>query len=145
MDFLRSNGRKTAGTLILTIFSVLVSCMLLGCGSGQRANQKTAGQQTATAPPSSSPPAGSPPAAIAHSVQLSWAPSTAPGVLGYNVYRGIQSGGPYVRLNPAMLADPDYRDTTVASGQTYFYAVTTASSIMESGRSAEVIAVIPTP
>src|SRR5207249_9523568 len=35
-----------------------------------------------------------------HSVGLSWDPSSSP-VVGYKVYRGTQSGGPYQKLNPA--------------------------------------------
>jgi hypothetical protein len=50
-----------------------------------------------------------------------------------------------VRLNPALLANPDYLDTSVLSGQTYYYAVTSVTAVMESGRSAEVVAAIPTP
>ena len=126
----RPPGGKTAH--ILTIFSTLVLFLLLGCGGGQQAT-----------PASSSSPAGSP-AAVTHSVQLNWT-RTATDVLGYNVYRGTQSGGPYVRLNPALLANPDYLDTAVLAGQTYYYAVTAVSAVMESGRSAEAVAVIPTP
>ncbi|MGB9104083.1 MAG: hypothetical protein WCC59_04930 [Terriglobales bacterium] len=76
---------------------------------------------------------------------MTWARSSSTDVLGYNVYRGTQSGGPYVRLNPALLANPDYLDTAVLAGQTYYYAVTAASAVMESDRSAEAVAVIPTP
>jgi fibronectin type 3 domain-containing protein len=112
---------------------MLVFFLLLGCGGGQQAN-----------PASSPPPAGSP-ATVAHSVHLNWAQSSSTDVLGYNVYRGTQSGGPYVRLNPALLANADYLDTAVLAGQTYYYAVTAVTAVMESGRSAEAVAVIPTP
>jgi fibronectin type 3 domain-containing protein len=116
---------------------MLVFFLLLGCGGGQQAN-----------PASSSTPASSPPAAantVAHSAHLTWARSSATDIFGYNVYRGTQSGGPYVRLNPALLANPDYLDTTVLSGQTYYYAVTAVTAVLESGRSAEAVAAIPTP
>lgn len=131
MECRRPPDRKTAH--ILTIFSILLLFLLLGCGGGQQAT-----------PVNSSPPAGSP-ATVAHSVHLTWARSSSTDVLGYNVYRGTQSGGPYVRLNPALLANPDYLDAAVLSGQTYYYTVTAASAVMESGRSAEAVAVIPTP
>jgi len=129
MESSRPRGRKTAH--LLTIFSILVFFLLLGCGGGQQAN-----------------PANSPAAVtntVTHSVHLNWARSSSTDVLGYNVYRGAQSGGPYVRLNPALLANPDYRDTAVLAGQTYYYTVTAVSAVMESGRSAEAVAVIPTP
>ena len=90
-------------------------------------------------------PPAAPPATVAHSVHLTWAGSSSTDFFGYNVYRGTQSGGPYVRLNPALLANADYRDTAVLAGQTYYYAVTSVSAVMESGRSAEAVAVIPTP
>ena len=131
MECRRPRGRKTAR--ILTIVSMLVYFLLLGCGGGQQAN-----------PASSSPPASSP-ATVTHSAHLSWARSNSTDVLGYNVYRGTQSGGPYVKLNPALLANPDYLDTAVSAGQTYYYAVTAVTAVMESGRSVEVVAVIPTP
>ena len=135
MESRKPPGRKTAH--ILRIFSILVLFLLLGCGGGQQAN-----------PASSSPPANSPATVtntVAHSVQLNWARSNSTDVLGYNVYRGTLSGGPYVRLNPALLANPDYLDTAVLAGQTYYYAVTAVSAVMESGRSAEAVAVVPTP
>lgn len=140
MESRRTLGRNTAH--ILTIFSIVVFFLLLGCGGGRQAN-----------PVSPSAPAGppapvSPPAAansVAHSAHLTWAPSSATDTLGYNVYRGTQSGGPYARLNSALLANPDYLDTAVQSGQTYYYAVTAVSAVLESGRSAEAVAVIPTP
>ena len=131
MESRRPPGKKTAR--ILTIFFILVFFLLSGCGGGQQAN-----------PASSSPLAGSP-ATVTHSVHLNWARSSSTDTLGYNVYRGTQSGGPYVKLNPALLANPDYLDTTVLAGQTYYYAVTAASAVMESDRSAEAVAVIPTP
>ena len=131
MERCRLPGNKT--TRILTIFSVLAILFLSGCGGGQQAT-----------PPSSSPPAGSAPT-VSHSVHLTWAPSSSTDVLGYNVYRGAQAGGPYVRLNPALLANPDYLDTAVSAGQTYYYAVTAASAAAESGLSLEAVAVIPTP
>ena len=106
---------------------MLVGCCLFGCGGGQQAT------------PSSSRPT------VAHSVHLTWAGSNSTDVLGYNVYRGTQSGGPYVRLNPALLANADYLDTAVLAGQTYYYAVTAVSAVIESGRSAEAVAAIPTP
>ena len=50
-----------------------------------------------------------------------------------------------MKLNPALLANPDYLDTAVLSGQTYYYTVTAANAVAESDRSAEAVAVIPTP
>jgi hypothetical protein len=58
-----------------------------------------------------------------HDVSLSWDPSTAE-VLGYNIYRGEQSGGPYSKLNPSPEPHTSFTDSTVQSGGTYFYVAT---------------------
>jgi fibronectin type 3 domain-containing protein len=67
-------------------------------------------------------------------------------VIGYNVYRGTVSGGPYSQINSSLDPSTAYTDNTVQSGQTYFY-VTTAldASNGESAQSNEVQAVIPVP
>ena len=82
---------------------------------------------------------------VSHSVDLSWT-EAASVVTGYNVYRGILSGGPYTKLNPTPVALTAYTDNGVQSGQTYFY-VTTAidSKNLETRYSNEVPAVIPNP
>jgi bacillopeptidase F len=66
--------------------------------------------------------------------------------VGYNVYRGGVSGGPYTKINSAADAGTVFTDGTVQSGQSYYYTVTAVdSSGMESAHSNEVQAVIPTP
>jgi Abnormal spindle-like microcephaly-assoc'd, ASPM-SPD-2-Hydin len=84
-------------------------------------------------------------AAVVHSVSLSWVASTS-SVVGYNIYRGSVSGGPYTVLNSTPNAGLTYTDMTVLAGQTYFYVVTAVSSTgMESVVSNEVAVTIPTP
>jgi hypothetical protein len=54
-----------------------------------------------------------------HMVALTWGASA--GAVGYQVYRGTVSGGPYT-----LLASPSattYSDYTVVSGVTYYYSV----------------------
>jgi hypothetical protein len=81
-----------------------------------------------------------------HSVALSWDASTTSGVVGYNVYRGGVSGGPYSTINSALEASTAYTDNTVTAGQTYYYVTTAVNgSGNESGYSNQVQAVIPTP
>ncbi len=58
-----------------------------------------------------------------HTVDLTWTASTSTDVVGYNIYRGTVSGGPYVILNSAPATADTYADSTVQSGQTYFYMV----------------------
>jgi hypothetical protein len=83
-------------------------------------------------------------AATQHSVHLTWTASA--NVSGYNVYRGTVSGGPYTMINSSLDATTAYTDSTVISGQTYYYVVTAVnSSSQESGYSNVIKAVIPTP
>lgn len=85
-------------------------------------------------------------ATIQHTVDLSWNPSTSTSISGYNVYRGTVSGGPYSKINPAMVSSLSYTDSTVQSGQTYYYVTTAVDSAgLESSYSGQVHAVIPFP
>jgi hypothetical protein len=63
-----------------------------------------------------------------HSVALSWNASTSTNVVGYNVYRGTVSGGPYAQINSALNAGTNDTDTTVQNGHTYYYVVTAVDS-----------------
>ena len=86
---------------------------------------------------------GSGAAAVSHSVTLNWTPSTS-SYAGFNVYRGALSGGPYTKVNSALIPATSFIDTSVASGQTYYYVATEVDSTgAESVYSSEVIATIP--
>jgi large repetitive protein len=84
---------------------------------------------------------------IQHVVSLFWAPSTSSDITGYNVYRAAISTGPYSRINSGgLVAASLYDDSTVKSGMTYFYVVTTVnSSGIESGFSNQVKTVVTYP
>jgi hypothetical protein len=78
-----------------------------------------------------------------HSVNLSWDASSST-VIGYNVYRGSNSGGPYIQINSTVDPRTAYTDSTVVGGNTYYYVSTAVeSSGIESGFSNQVKAVIP--
>ncbi len=80
-----------------------------------------------------------------HSVSLSWTDNDS-SVTGYNVYRGSVSGGPYTQINPSLESTAAYTDTSVTSGQTYYYVTTAVDeSGAQSGYSNEAEAVIPSP
>jgi len=82
-------------------------------------------------------------APVPHSVNLSWSADSSP-VSGYNVYRGAQAAGPFTKLNPSVNTATVYTDTTVVSGQTYYYAATSVDSNgIESGYSNIAQASIP--
>jgi Abnormal spindle-like microcephaly-assoc'd, ASPM-SPD-2-Hydin len=87
---------------------------------------------------------GVPPAQ--HSVSLSWTASTSQDISGYNIYRGVKSGGPYSKINSVLNASTVYTDTTVVDGTTYYYVTTAVnSSNQESAYSNQAQAVIPPP
>jgi len=78
-----------------------------------------------------------------HSVALSWNSSTST-VAGYNVYVGSSSAGPYSLLNSSPVPSTNYVDTSVQSGSTYYFYITSVSpSNQESAPSASVQAVVP--
>lgn len=86
---------------------------------------------------------GSGTAAATHSVNLTWGASPSD-VTGYYVYVGSQSGGPYTRLNSSPTTTTSYTDSSVVSGQTYYFVTTAVdSSGTESSYSNQAVAVIP--
>jgi fibronectin type 3 domain-containing protein len=79
-----------------------------------------------------------------HSVDLSWTGTST--VVGYNVYRGSQSGGPYTKINSALDASTTYTDSSVQAGQTYYYVTTAVdSSGAESSYSNQIQTPVPSP
>jgi fibronectin type 3 domain-containing protein len=84
----------------------------------------------AFAGPAARPSCAKPPG---HSVTLHWQPpvnAQVQKIIGYNVYRRMESGGPYTIL-ASRVPTPTYVDKDVESGKTYYYVVT---SVDESGR-----------
>ncbi len=85
---------------------------------------------------------GVPPAT--HSVALSWTASTSNNIIGYNIYRGTKSGGPYGKINLVLNASTQYSDTTVSDGTTYYYVTTAVNSNnQESSNSNQATASVP--
>ena len=83
-------------------------------------------------------------AATQHTVDLTW--NTSSGAVGYNIYRGSVSGGPYTMINSSLDGTTAYTDSTVVSGQTYYYVTTAVDgNSNESGYSNQATAVIPNP
>jgi hypothetical protein len=81
-----------------------------------------------------------------HRVDLSWHASSSPEILGYHVYRGIVSGGPYTKLTSATVPATSYIDSSVEAGEIYYYVVTSIDSAgIESAHSNQVSAPIPAP
>lgn len=79
-----------------------------------------------------------------HTVDLSW--NASADAVGYNIYRGNVSGGPYSMINSSPDSATTYIDSTVVSGNTYYYVSTAVNSeSQESGYSNQATAVIPNP
>jgi hypothetical protein len=57
-------------------------------------------------------------------VELSWSINVEPDLAGYRVYRSQDETGKGSLLTPSLLPSPAYRDTSVESGQHYWYNVT---------------------
>jgi len=80
---------------------------------------------------------------VNHSIALNWGASSS-SVAGYNVYRSSVSGSSYAKLNASPLGSTAYSDSSVQSGQTYYYVATAVdSSGNESVYSNEVPANVP--
>lgn len=78
-----------------------------------------------------------------HSVLLQWDASTSQNIVGYNVYRGTKSGGPYSRID-GLDQNLSYTDQSVTNGDTYYYVTTAVNSgNQESSYSNEAHAQIP--
>lgn len=99
--------------------------------SGSGSASSASGSTTTTSP--ATPP----------SVKLSWNAS-ANFVVGYHVYRGSASGGPYSRLSGSAVTALGYEDGTVQAGNRYYYVVSALdASGDESAYSNEAAANVP--
>ncbi len=80
---------------------------------------------------------------VSHSVALNWGASSS-SVAGYNVYRSTVSGSSYAKVNGSVLGGVSYADSSVQSGQTYYYVATAVDAGgNESAYSNEVSAIVP--
>jgi hypothetical protein len=76
-------------------------------------------------------------------VDLNWNASSSKEIAGYNVYRG-PNGSLWTKINAALVASTLYDDSTVATGNTYYYAVTAVDiQGVESSKTAAVKVAIP--
>ena len=75
-------------------------------------------------------------------ISLDWADNGEPDLDGYNVYRAAASGGPFTKINGALVSTSDYTDTGLTGGVTYYYVVRAVDTgAQESGDSNEANAV----
>ncbi|MGB6199807.1 MAG: choice-of-anchor D domain-containing protein [Candidatus Acidiferrales bacterium] len=98
---------------------------------------------TSNAPPVQVGLSGNGAATAQSTVALSWNPSVST-VAGYYVYRSAPADDQLSKLTDAIVSSTSYQDSTVASGQTYIYAVTSVgSNNIESAFSTPVSVTIP--
>ena len=62
------------------------------------------------------------------SVILHWDPNSESNLAGYNVYRSLSSGGPFVLKNTNLLTTLGFCDLSVSDGQTYYYQITAVTT-----------------
>ena len=80
---------------------------------------------------------------VSQHVVLTWDETSA--VDGYNIYRSLISGGPYVEIGSA--STKTFSDTAVQNGTTYYYVVTSfiENPLAESAYSVQMAVFVPTP
>jgi fibronectin type 3 domain-containing protein len=121
-----------------TSFAVAFAPAATGSASGNVVVNSDATNSRATALFS-----GSGTAPVAHGIALSWTPGSAT-YIGFNIYRGSASAGPYARINSSLLPMASFSDTGIVSGQTYYYVATEVDATSaESAYSNEASAVLP--
>ena len=121
--------RKSFGFAI-----ALLLCNAMGCNGVYH----TTGNNPSPGSGASSPQIPAAPTALtasAGSAQVSLAWSASANATGYNVKRGLASGGPYTLLAPTSALS--YTDSSVSNGTTYYYVVTAYNTAGESGNSNE--------
>ena len=79
------------------------------------------------------------------SVVLHWDPDTVTNLSGYNVYRSLSSGGPFVVQNSSLLTTPGFCDLNVSDGQTYFYQVTAVTTTPQESPPSATVSAVPNP
>lgn len=65
--------------------------------------------------------------------------------MGYNIYRGVHSGGPYQKINGVLEPATNFTDRAVAAGKRYYYVVTSVDAAAESAYSKEIAVLVPSP
>jgi hypothetical protein len=70
-------------------------------------------------------------------VDLAWTASASTGVVQYNIYRSLVTGGPYTFVDDVPGNAVAYNDYMVLRATTYFYVVTASNGTIESVHSNE--------
>jgi hypothetical protein len=79
------------------------------------------------------------------SVILHWDPNSEANLSGYNVYRSLSSGGPFVKKNTSVLTTLGFCDLNVSDGQTYYYQVTALTTASQESLPSATLSTVPNP
>jgi len=78
------------------------------------------------------------------SVILHWDPNTDANLAGYNVYRSLSSGGPFVlKNNTGVITTLGFCDLAVNNGLTYFYQITAVTTNAQNSLPSATLPTIP--
>ena len=102
--------------LVAVVLLCLVG-LVAGCGS-----------DTTVAPNSQEAPLLAPQNVMSTRMQggfvlIAWDPNTQSNLLGYNIYRGVYGTGTFTKVNPSLLTDTQYIDTSPQANTRYEYRV----------------------
>jgi hypothetical protein len=79
------------------------------------------------------------------SVILHWDPNTETNISGYDVYRSLASGGPWVLQNTSSSPPLGFCDLNVNDGQTYYYQITALNTDSEVSLPSATVSTVPNP
>ncbi len=79
------------------------------------------------------------------SVILHWDPNSETNLAGYDVYRSLNSTGPFVAQNTNLLTTLGYCDLNVSNGQSYFYRVTALTTNSQQSLPSTALSTVPNP
>src|ERR1035437_435533 len=77
------------------------------------------------------------------SVVLHWDPNTDTNLSGYNVYRSLSSGGPFVKKTTSVLTTLGFCDLTVSDGVTYYYQITAVTTTSQNSLPSVTLSTVP--
>ncbi len=79
------------------------------------------------------------------SVVLHWLPSPEANVVGYNLYHGLNTNGPFTLLNSSPVPQPNFTDFAVSNGQVQFYALRAVNGARDESASSAMVRAGPQP
>jgi hypothetical protein len=66
-----------------------------------------------------------------HDITIAWKPTQNAKVQGCNIYRSVESGTNYEKINPSFVTDSFYVDVTPLKGKEYFYVIKVVNDSLE--------------